>query len=55
MFPPLCIPSVTADTEENVYGVFGESGGALVFGKEGYKIKFRIVEIVENIIDSLKS
>lgn len=55
MFPPLCIPSVTADKEESVYGVFGENGGALVFGKEGYKIKFRIVEIVEGIIEALKS
>ena len=55
MFPPLCLPSVSKRSEESVYGVFGENGGALVYGKDGYKIKFRIVEIVENIIESLKS
>ncbi len=55
MFPPLCIPAVTEKKEDSVYGVFGENGGALVTGKSGYKVKFRIVEIVENIIESLKS
>lgn len=55
MFPPLCLPAVTERNEDSVYGVFGESGGDLVTGKSGYKVKFRIVEIVEGIIESLKS
>ncbi len=55
MFPPLCLPAVTEKNEDSVYGVFGENGGDLVTGKSGYKIKFRIVEIVESIIESLKS
>ena len=55
MFPPLCLPAVTEKNEDSVYTVFGESGGALVTGKSGYKVKFRIVEIVENIIEALKS
>jgi hypothetical protein len=55
MFPPLCLPAVTANNEESVYGVFGENGGDLVTGKSGYKVKFRIVEIVEGIIEALKS
>ncbi len=55
MFPPLCLPAVTERNEDSVYGVFGESGGDLVTGKSGYRIKFRIVEIVESIIESLKS
>ncbi len=55
MFPPLCLPAVTERTDDSVYGVFGENGGDLVTGKSGYKVKFRIVEIVENIIEALKS
>ncbi len=55
MFPPLCLPAVTERTDDSVYGVFGEDGGDLVTGKSGYKVKFRIVEIVENIIEALKS
>lgn len=55
MFPPLCLPAVTQRNDDSVYDVFGENGGALVTGKSGYKVKFRIVEIVENIIESLKS
>ncbi len=55
MFPPLCLPAVTGKPEDSVYGVFGENGGNLVTGKSGYKVKFRIVEIVENIIEAIKS
>ena len=55
MFPPLCLPAVTEKQEDSVYGVFGENGGNLVTGKSGYKVKFRIVEIVENIIEAIKS
>lgn len=55
MFPPLCLPAVTEKNEDSVYGVFGENGGNLVTGKGGYKIKFKIVEIVEALIESIKS
>lgn len=55
MFPPLCLPAVTKNTDDSVYSVFGENGGDLVTGKSGYKIKFRIVEIVEEIIEAIKS
>ena len=55
MFPPLCLPAVSESLEDSVYGVFGENGGNLVTGKSGYKVKFRIVELVENIIEALKS
>lgn len=55
MFPPLCLPAVTEKADDSVYGVFGEDGGDLVTGKSGYKVKFRIVEIVENIIEAIKS
>lgn len=53
MFPPLCLPAVTEKTDESVYAVYGENGGNLVTEKSGYKIKFRIVEIVEEIIEKI--
>ncbi len=56
MFPPLCLPAASESAVEgsdDVYSVFGENGAALVTEKGGYKIKFRIVEIVEDIIHFL--
>ena len=50
MFPPLCLPAAMEKNEEEVYAVFGENGGDLVTEKSGYKIKFKIVEIVEEIM-----
>ena len=55
MFPPLCLPAFSESLEDSVYTVFGENGGNLVTGKSGYKVKFRIVEIAESIIEALKS
>ncbi len=54
MFPPLCLPAATKKNTEEVYAIFGEDGGALVTGKSGYKIKFRIVELAEEIIRSIE-
>lgn len=57
MFPPLCLPAVTENTED-AYAVFGEGGAELVTENSGYVIKFRIVEIVEElrekIMDAIK-
>ncbi len=55
MFPNICLPAATEKTEEDVYAVFGKNGGDLVTGKSGYKIKFKIVEIVEEFINSAKN
>ncbi len=55
MFPPLCLPAVTKNNEEEVYAVFGENGGNLVTEKNGYKIKFRIVEIINEFIEDLRA
>ncbi|MBR3766968.1 MAG: stage II sporulation protein R [Clostridia bacterium] len=55
MFPPLCLPAAMEKNEEEVYAVFGENGGDLVTEKSGYKIKFKIVEIVEEIIEAIKN
>lgn len=54
MFPPLCLPAVTKNNEAEVYAVFGENGGNLVTEKNGYKIKFRIVEIINEFIEDLR-
>ena len=54
MFPPLCLPAVTKNNEKEVYAVFGENGGNLVTEKNGYKIKFRIVEIINEFIEELR-
>ena len=53
MFPPLCIPA-TAKNSDEVFSVFGENGGSLVTGKSGYVIKFKLVEIFEEVADALK-
>lgn len=54
MFPPLCLPAAIKK-DEDIYTVFGEDGARLVTEEGGYVIKFRIVEIVEEIIDSIKN
>ncbi len=54
MFPPLCLPAATK-AEDEAYAVFGENGGNLVTGKDGYVIKFRIVEIAGQVIDAIKN
>lgn len=54
MFPPLCLPAATSENEE-VCAVFSEDGADVVKAEDGFKVRFRIVEIVENIIESIKS
>lgn len=51
MFPGICLPAATESTYEDVYAVFGQNGGDLVTGKQGYKIRFRIVEVFEQLIN----
>ncbi len=51
MFPGICIPAASKDSEEDVYAVFGKNGGDLVTKKEGYKIRFRIVEAFQELIN----
>lgn len=52
MFPGICLPAASGDSSDEVYAVFGTRGGDFVTGKSGYKIKFRIVEIVEELLQS---
>lgn len=55
MFPPMCLKAASDNTYDDVYTVFGKDGGDLVTGKGGYKIRFRIVEIVENFINDIRN
>lgn len=55
MFPGICLPAASGENTREVYAVFGENGGDFVTGKSGYKIKFRIVEIVEEILQSARN
>ncbi len=53
MFPPLCLPA--AGAEEDSYAVFGGNGAKVVRGEPEYEIRFKIVEIVEKAVESVKS
>lgn len=46
LYPPLCLP---AASKEDALAVLGEDKTQLILGKEKYKFKFAIVEIVEKI------
>ncbi len=55
MFPPLCIPAAVKNNEDEVYAVFGEDGGDLVTEKNGYVIRFRVVELFEEALEKIRS
>lgn len=46
MFPPLCLPAAENNKEE-VFAVFNEDGAKVVSGESRYKVRFRIVEMIE--------
>ncbi len=54
MFPPLCLPAAVKKDGDEVYAVFSEEGADLISGKSGYKIKFKIVEIFEEIVRAVE-
>ncbi len=54
MFPPLCLPAAVKRDGDEVYAVFSEEGADLISGKSGYKIKFRIVEIFEELVKAVE-
>ncbi len=55
MFPPLCIPAATKKTDDSIYSVYKENGVNLVTEHGGYEIKFRIVELIEELINEIRS
>lgn len=54
MFPPLCLPA--AEDKENVYdAVFSQEETEIIEHKQKYKIKFKILEWTDEIIEKLRS
>lgn len=47
MYPPLCIPAASEDVELDV--VLGDDGAKIVNSGNKYKMKFKIIEIIERI------
>ena len=52
MFPPLCLPAVTATEEE--YALFDEENGIVLAAEDGYEIRFKIVELFEKWKQKIK-
>ncbi len=48
MFPPMCLPSATAECEIN--DVLNEKESELVLNGNKYKLKFKIVELIESLL-----
>lgn len=47
MFPPLCLPAASENAD--IDAVFGENGAEIVGGTSKYEMRFKIVEIFENL------
>lgn len=50
MFPPMCLPTATAECE--ISDVLTENETEIVTGTEKYKLRFKIVEIFEEIFNN---
>lgn len=53
MFPPLCLPAAS-ESENDVYSVFSEDEIKMISPKKGYKVRFKIVEIVERVFEKIR-
>ncbi len=53
MFPPLCLPA--AGEKADLDAVFGEEGAKIVQTESKYVMRFKIVEIFENLKNKIKS
>lgn len=54
MFPPLCLPAARpAKTDADAWALLGEDGAGIVRATGGYKIKFRIAELAEELWQKL--
>lgn len=50
MFPPLCLPAAQKrETDDDVYAVLNGTGAAVAHPENGYEIRFRIVELAQEI------
>lgn len=58
MFPPLCVPSATGETEtrnEELDGFITKTGEQLLSSGEKYKVKFKVVEWYEKLCEQFCS
>lgn len=53
MFPPLCLPAASERTD--IDAVFSENGVRIIQGSGNYEIRFKIVEMIEDLIYRIKS
>jgi len=53
MFPPLCLPAA-AQTQNDVYAVFSENEIKAVEPEKGYRIRFKLVEIAERLLEKIR-
>lgn len=53
MFPPLCLPAASENTDLDA--VFGREGAEIVRAESKYVMRFKIVEIFENLKNKIKS
>ncbi len=53
MFPPLCLPAAQRDPDDSVYAVFHGQNTQIVSPEKGYRVRFRIVEAVERILERI--
>lgn len=53
MFPPLCLPAAGEQSEE-VYAVFDGDNTRIVSGESRYKVRFKVVELIERAIEKLR-
>ena len=51
MFPPMCVPA--ADKKDEIENIFTEDEIKLVESSPKYEIRFKVVEICEEIKESL--
>lgn len=47
MFPPLCLPAAVENTDTDLY--FDENGGKIIQSNPKYEIRFKLIEIIEEI------
>ena len=52
MFPPLCLPAASDDTDVHV--AIGDKGADVIKGGRKYEVRFKIVEIYEEIKNKIK-
>ena len=49
MFPPLCLPAAQKQQADDVYAVWNGPGKTVVQAENGYEIRFRIVELAQEL------